>query len=186
MCNHLCISLGFKCIAFILHFFLQFHIVFNDTIMNNGNCFILIKMRMRIHIRGSPMSGPSCMADSCRSRKCLASMCQLGQYFQSSHRFLCMDFRSVKYCNTGGIIASVLQFFQTFQKNRCCLFFSNVSNYSTHICFLHLILFQTLSFSKTWSFYQIIFHLSSKMDSSCTRVPLYVADIDISFLFDIP
>ena len=62
MCNHLCISLGFKCIAFILHFFLQFHIVFNDTIMNNGHS--AARMRMRVDVRWFAMGCPASMSNA--------------------------------------------------------------------------------------------------------------------------
>ena len=69
-------------------FFLQFQIILNDTVVYNNDRMIVVKVRMRVQIRRNTVGGPSGVADTDRSRKGCAVLCQLLKYFQASYRLL--------------------------------------------------------------------------------------------------
>ena len=50
MGDNLCICIGNELIPFICQLFLQFQIVFYDTVMHDGNAAILVQMGMRVNI----------------------------------------------------------------------------------------------------------------------------------------
>ena len=132
MSDDLSICLRDKVVSLFFQFFLQFQIIFNNSVVNNNDTFICIKMWMRIDIGRSPMSGPARMPDSKGSGKFLSPMADLIQHLQASLSFQHVDFLSVIDRNPGRVISPVFQLFQTIQENRCCLQLSNISNYSTH------------------------------------------------------
>ena len=100
--------------------------------------FIFIEMGMGIDIGRRTVGSPSGMSDPYRSRQGCSAVGELIQNFQPSHGFHHLNGRSVIDSNSRGIVSSVLQFLQAFQQNRCCLFFSDITNYSTHNHFLHV------------------------------------------------
>ena len=132
LCHYFRIRLRLKLITFFNQSVTQGNIIFNNTIVHDCNCLILIKMWMRIYIVGCAMSSPSRMADSHEARHCLPSVCQLFQHFQPayclSHIYSC----SVKYCHSGGIIPSVFQSGKSVQYDRCRLLFADISYDTTH------------------------------------------------------
>ena len=64
LCNNFSICFGSKNITFFFQFRFQLQIVFDNTVMHNGNSAVHACMRMRIHIAGCAMGCPSCMTDT--------------------------------------------------------------------------------------------------------------------------
>ena len=92
----------------------------------------MVKVRMRVQIRRNTVGGPSGVADTDRSRKGCAVLCQLLKYFQASYRFFHPDFFSVIDSNSGRVVSAVFQLCQSVQQDRSSLVSSNISNNSTH------------------------------------------------------
>ena len=51
-------------VPFLEEFFLQFHVVFNDTVVNDGEVPLFIRMRMSIDIRRAAVCRPAGMTDA--------------------------------------------------------------------------------------------------------------------------
>ncbi len=106
--------------------------------MHDRNRFILIIMRMRIMVARRPMCCPARMADTDRPRHRNTAMRLFIQYLQPAGRFLHTYFLSVINCHPGRIIPPVFQLGKSVQKDRRCLFFSDITYDSTHVLLLLL------------------------------------------------
>ena len=135
MCNDLRIRLRDKLISMLFKLLLKLQIILNNTVMDNNDTLITVKMRMGVRIGRRTMGSPSCMPDPHRSGKRCSVMRQFAQYLKPALRLHHIDLPAVTDCDPRGIIPSILKFGQTVQKDRRSLPVTNISYYSTH--YLH-------------------------------------------------
>ena len=62
--HHLGVRLGLEGDAQLLQMFLDFQIVFDDAVVDNGNTAVFADMGVGIDVVGFPVSGPTGMADA--------------------------------------------------------------------------------------------------------------------------
>ena len=113
MRQYLGIGLRDELIPLILHLFLQWNIVLNDSIMYYSNGTGIIHMGMGIDITGSTVGCPTSMPDTGGSLHSLASVCQVFQNLKSPDSLFGVDLLPIKNSHTRGIISTVFQFGQT-------------------------------------------------------------------------
>ena len=118
-------------IPFLEEFFLQFHVVFDDAVVDDGEITFFIRMGMGVDIRRTAMSCPTGMADADRAddRMSLYGFSQVDQtacLFADSNGAVMID------GDTGRIITAVFQLCQTIHQKICCFSVSDVTYNTTH------------------------------------------------------
>ena len=131
VCHYFCICFGFEFHAFCFQHFLQFQIVFNDTIVYHGNFTAHAVMRVAVCFAGFTVCCPTSMANA-DVRRFLTVFFQLfSQTSQSAFHFDGTDAIFI-YGNTCRVITAVFQFGQTIQQYGYCLIAANISYDSAH------------------------------------------------------
>ena len=136
LCYDLRICFRLERVAFFLQKGFQFQIVFNDAVMHNGNFAVLAVMGVAVDMAGNAMRCPTGVPNA-----------DMGEFFAFSGNFFfqicqppfCFDrfnFTVFKNGNSGGVVPAVFQLFQAAHQNGNGLRLSNVSNNSTHCCYL--------------------------------------------------
>ena len=121
--------------AFLQQGLLQGHIIFDDTVVDDGKLAAFIRMGMGVDIAGFPVGSPAGMADAHRARRFMAYDF-LPQGIQPAHAFFNIDLAIVVNGDAGRVIPSVFQFAQAFHQKRSCLMASDISYDSAHSCAL--------------------------------------------------
>ena len=94
-------------------------------------------MRVAVHIAGLPVGRPPGVADAAAAPGQGLHRQPLAQLRQTALALDHPDAALQSQGHTGGIIAAVLQLFQTIQQNILCIPFSNITNNATHTKHLH-------------------------------------------------
>src|SRR4051812_12535361 len=101
--------------------------------MDYRNCAGLIQVRMRVFIRGWPVSRPPSVADANFAGHRLLSQ-EMGKTFVDLVLFLADSQLAIsKDGQPGAVVTSVFQSPQSLEKNRSRLFLANISNDAAHI-----------------------------------------------------
>ena len=131
---HFTVRLGFQ-FSVQLVLFDQLSVVFNNTVVNNGD--LAIAVRMCILITHSSVRCPSGMTDSTMPGNVLF-FTQKAKILYSSRTLdnSCRSRLLTGKGDSGTVIPSVLQKLQGIQHDLACLFCSCISYNSTHIIFL--------------------------------------------------
>ena len=111
--------------------FLQFHIVFDNPVMNHRNGSVPVQMGMGIEIRRCSMGGPPGMADTGSAGHGIIAD-EVLQVGNPAHMFSEQNLSVLHYGNAGGIISPVFQPFQAVDNNFPGIFSAHISNYPAH------------------------------------------------------
>ena len=130
--QHFRIRLGDKLIALFRQHLPELDIILDDAVMHHRDRSFRVKMRMRIHITGHAVGGPSRVPDPADALHRLPVMGQVLQNLQSAHGFGDIDLLPVVDRHPRRIISTVLQPGQPVQNDRRRLFRSDIAHNSTH------------------------------------------------------
>ena len=114
--SYLCVCFAFEVNSFFKEFALQFQVVLNQSVVDQGYAACLVLMRMGIQGRWCTVGCPSGVADAHVSSQLLAAD-QSFQIFYFSYMLSYSNAILVYYCDAGRVISPVLQFFQSFDNN---------------------------------------------------------------------
>ena len=129
------VGLALKGIALGHKPLLQHTIVLDDAVVDDAHPGR--GMRVAVHIAGLPMGRPPGVADAAAAPGQSLHRQPLAQLRQTTLALDHPDAALQSQGHTGGIIAAVLQLFQTIQQNILCIPFSNITNNATHTKHLH-------------------------------------------------
>ena len=127
------IRLGIESISGSLKFFLDFCIVFDDTVVNQYHRMIVTAVGMRVGHGRLSMSGPARVADSAGSVDSASAVGFLDQRLKPSFGFNDLDFLIFfsAYGDAGRIVSSVFQPGKPGEQDRGRLFFPEIPFNST-------------------------------------------------------
>ncbi len=131
--DHFRVGGAFKAVAGFDQLFLERQVVLDDAVVDDDYRPGLVGMG--VDFRRPPMGGPAGVADADGPAERLL----LQKIFKVDQLPLAAAdgrFTAGEGCDSGRIIASVFQLLQPFKNNRGRLLPPDVSNYSTHYCFL--------------------------------------------------
>ena len=130
--QHLGIGSTLKLIALLDELFLQYLVVFDDTIMHQRQVTTHAHMRMRIGSRRLTMGSPAGMGDTDMAAAILVG----SHLLQVAHLTLCLVniqlILTINQCHTSAVISTIFQLFQALDKDRISIILTNISNNSTH------------------------------------------------------
>ena len=132
--QHFGVGLALKGVALRDEPLLQDAVIFNDAVVHDAHT--RRRMRMAVHIAGFAVGGPAGMADAAAT---LGQGLQFQLFAQLGQAALALDHADATVqCqrDTGGVIAAVLQLFQTIQQNVLRVAFANITNNATHTKYL--------------------------------------------------
>ena len=129
------VGLALKGIALGHEPLLQHTIVLDDAVVDDAHPGR--GMRVAVHIAGLPVGRPPGVADAAAAPGQGLHRQPLAQLRQTALALDHPDAALQSQGHTGGIIAAVLQLFQTIQQNILCIPFSNITNNATHTKHLH-------------------------------------------------
>ena len=138
MGHHLRVRIAFKLEALSLKLFPQLGVVFNDTVMDDGDLLIVAHMGMGIDIRRLPVGGPTGVANPGAAGEGGAVLGFLHQVLDPAAGLHHVDAFLSQHGNAGGVVPSIFQFFQPIQQDGGCVLIAGKSDDSTHRCFLLL------------------------------------------------
>ena len=130
--EHLRIGVRTECHAFVDKILLYVGIILYYAVMDDGKILGFGIVRMGVHRRRFAMRCPACVGNTYAARDVLVS----AECLQIGH--LALGFVDIQVaagvlqCNTGTVIATVLQTFQSFDKYGISLLLTQISHYSTH------------------------------------------------------
>ena len=132
--GNFCIGLRGKGIPLAHERFFDLLIVFDDTVMDDHHALFTRILRMRVDSAGFAMGCPAGMTDAAKTVNRSAGIGHLHQVFQPP---LCLDDLDmiavfIAHRDTGGIISAVFQLGKPGEQNGCRLFYTCISNNSTH------------------------------------------------------
>ena len=131
--SHLGVCLAYEGITFAEKLFLEFLIVFDDSVVDADDRAVIRAVRVGIALGGFSVSRPAGVADSACSDHGLSAIGLLFEYLQSALGFDDRGLRfAVAHRETGRIVSSVFQSGKPVKKNGRCLFCSDITNNSAH------------------------------------------------------
>ena len=111
---------------------LDLRVVFDDSVVNQGELTVAADMRVGIAVGDATMSCPARVADARRTVELMPGGL-LYQIVDASHLFGDVELAVLKYADPRGIVASILKPLQAFENDCRCFLFTNIANDSTHI-----------------------------------------------------
>ena len=128
---HFRIRIGREPMAFFQQIFLQFQIVFNDTVVDDDEAPRFITMGMGVPVRRPAVRRPAGMADADRALGFVALDLD-AQGLQTAHTFFDVDAFAVIDSDARGIIPAVFQFAHSVQQDGTSLLIANITYNTTH------------------------------------------------------
>ena len=111
MGHHLRVRIAFKLEALGLKLFPQLGVVFNDTVMDDGDLLIVAHMGMGIDIRRLPVGGPTVWPIPVLPGRAAPSWVFLHQVLDPAAGLHHVDAFLSQHGNAGGVVPSIFQFF---------------------------------------------------------------------------
>ena len=110
--------------------FLEFQIVFDDAVVDNGNTAVFADMGVGIDVVGFPVSGPTGMADAQVALQVRTAVDQVAEDLQTALGLF--DLQPLGLRNTCGIVAPVFHPGKAIQQNRGRRLPADETDDSTH------------------------------------------------------
>ena len=112
---------------------LDLHIVFDDTVVDQGNIAGLRDMGMGVDVRGLTVGGPTGVSDAHGSLHVRAAVEHIREHLNPALGLFHLKALLLgPHRHTGGVIAPVLHPKQSLQQNGCSLFLPHITDYSAH------------------------------------------------------
>ena len=131
MHDDLCIRLGLEDVPLGNQLFLQRKIVLDDAVVHDGKVAMAVRMRMRVHIRRTPVCRPARMTDAEAAHGHI-SLDLVAQCGKSADTLLHADVLSIIDGDTCRVIAAILELRQTVEQKLRRLTIPHITNDSTH------------------------------------------------------
>ncbi len=132
MRDDLGVSFSGELVAFLLQFFLQLEIVFDDSVMDDDDLAGAVAMRVGILLRGTAVGGPTRVADAVGAiqRGLGNDLFEIAKFARGAAN--CQFSVSGYDGDARGIVTAVLELTQTFNDDGDDFLRTDIANYSAH------------------------------------------------------
>ncbi len=136
--RHLSVGFGDEMLALLDQHLFELEIVFHNAVVHHGDFAGIGQMGVAVDIRGCAVGGPAGVADALAALNGPAAVNHAAEIGQPALGLGHLEAVFCEHTDAGGVIASVLQLFQSFQQDGRSLTIAEISYNSTHIWFLQM------------------------------------------------
>ena len=106
--------------------------VFDDAVVSDGDVAVVADVRVCVEVRWFAVGSPSGVGDACGgvAELSIDGLFERGDWTRAFHR---RDAGAGKGCDTGAVVAAILEVLEGAQQERLCVAVTGVTHDSTHV-----------------------------------------------------